>query len=39
MNEECDRFLTEFMGAGWHDHDPDKPLNTYSLEVYICGIY
>ncbi|OPY00404.1 MAG: hypothetical protein A4E60_02321 [Syntrophorhabdus sp. PtaB.Bin047] len=36
MNEERDRFLTEAMGLCWHDYDPDKPLNTYSLEAYIC---
>jgi hypothetical protein len=37
MNEERDRFLTEFMRACWHDYDPDKPINTYSLEAYICN--
>jgi hypothetical protein len=36
MNEERDRFLTEYMGWCWHDYDPDKPLNTYSLEAYVC---
>jgi len=36
MNEERDRFLTEAMGLCWHDYDLDKPLNTYSLEAYIC---
>jgi len=37
MNEVRDRFLTEFMGTCWHDYDPDKPINTYSLEAYICN--
>ncbi len=36
MNQERDRFITEQMGWCWHDYDPDKPLNTYSLEAYIC---
>ncbi|HOJ43237.1 MAG TPA: hypothetical protein PK800_03880, partial [Syntrophorhabdaceae bacterium] len=36
MNEERDRFLTELMGQCWHDYDLDKPINTYSLEAYIC---
>ncbi|MCX7965040.1 MAG: hypothetical protein N2596_00245 [Syntrophorhabdaceae bacterium] len=36
MNEERDRFLTELMGQCWHDYDTDKPINTYSLEAYIC---
>lgn len=36
MNEERDRFLTELMGQCWHDYDIDKPINTYSLEAYIC---
>ena len=36
MNEERDRFITEAMGWCWHDFDPDKHLNTYSLEAYIC---
>jgi hypothetical protein len=36
MNEERDRFITESMGQCWHAYDLDKPLNTYSLEAYIC---
>lgn len=36
MNEERDRFITEYMGQCWHDYDIDKPINTYSLEAYIC---
>jgi hypothetical protein len=36
MQEERDRFLTEAMGQCWHDYDLDKPINTYSLEAYIC---
>lgn len=36
MNEERDRFLTELMGQCWHDYDVDKPINTYSLEAFIC---
>jgi len=36
MNEERDKFLTELMGQCWHDYDMDKPINTYSLEAYIC---
>ncbi|HVN96801.1 MAG TPA: hypothetical protein VMT62_10250 [Syntrophorhabdaceae bacterium] len=37
MDEERDRFLTEAMGWCWHDFDPDKPVNTYSLEAYVCN--
>lgn len=37
MNEHRDRFLTEYMGFCWHDYDPDKNLNTYSLEAYVCN--
>ncbi|MGD0229592.1 MAG: hypothetical protein ABSC19_04430 [Syntrophorhabdales bacterium] len=36
MNEERDRFITESMGWCWHEYDLDKPVNTYSLEAYIC---
>ncbi|HOP85725.1 MAG TPA: hypothetical protein PLM71_11710 [Syntrophorhabdaceae bacterium] len=36
MNEERDKFLTELMNQCWHDYDKDKPINTYSLEAYIC---
>lgn len=36
MNEERDRFLTGLMGQCWHDYDVDKPINTYSLEAFIC---
>jgi hypothetical protein len=36
MNEGRDRFLTESMGGCWHDYDLDKPINTYSLEGYVC---
>jgi hypothetical protein len=36
MNQERDKFITEAMGRCWHDYDIDKPLNTYSLEAYIC---
>ncbi|HOJ71969.1 MAG TPA: hypothetical protein PK864_08585 [Syntrophorhabdaceae bacterium] len=36
MKEERDRFITEYMGQCWHDYDIDKPINTYSLEAYIC---
>ncbi len=37
MNEERGRFLTE--AAGWcrHDFDPDKHVNTYSLDAYVCN--
>ncbi|MCX8111367.1 MAG: hypothetical protein N3D15_08990 [Syntrophorhabdaceae bacterium] len=36
MKEGRDRFITESMGQCWHDYDIDKPINTYSLEAYIC---
>jgi hypothetical protein len=36
MNEERERFLTEVMGACWHDFDLDKPVMTYSLIGYVC---
>lgn len=36
MNEERDRFLTETMGACWHEYDLEKPLMTYSLIAYVC---
>jgi hypothetical protein len=36
LNEERDRFLTEAMGACWHEFDPEKPLMTYSLIAYVC---
>ena len=36
MKEERDRFLTETMGACWHEYDPEKPLMTYSLIAYVC---
>lgn len=36
MNEQRDKFLTELMGQCWHDYDIEKPINTYSLEAYIC---
>ncbi len=36
MDDERNRFLTELMGQCWHDYDIDKPINTYSLEAFIC---
>jgi hypothetical protein len=36
MNEERDRFLTEAMGACWHQYDVEKPMMTYSLLAYVC---
>lgn len=36
MNEDRDRYLTQAMGECWHAFDPDKPVNTYSLEAFIC---
>jgi len=36
LKEERDRFLTEAMGACWHEYDPEKPLMTYSLIAYVC---
>ncbi len=36
MDDERNRFLTELMGHCWHDYDIDKPINTYSLEAFIC---
>ncbi len=36
MNPERDRFLVETMGDCWHEWDPDRGVNTYSLEAFIC---
>jgi hypothetical protein len=36
MNQERDRFLVEKMGECWHEWDPEKGINTYSLEAYVC---
>jgi hypothetical protein len=35
-NEERDRFLTEVMGACWHDYDPDTPVKVLWYKGYIC---
>ncbi|HVN22412.1 MAG TPA: hypothetical protein VMT71_00470 [Syntrophorhabdales bacterium] len=36
MNEQRDKYLTEAMGACWHQYNEEKPLMTYSLIAYVC---